>query len=589
MTQEIKRLKEKFLKKFPSNQNYFTTEDIGQSGLPNPILQRLIQIAKEAVAFEIKYPETKWADAAHPAVIEKWNAYRAHLLEFARIPAENLDEALEYAISDTISLLSSPRSFIPEFIYGDADTLDGFTVMHRCQDIVVYPYFGAFMQKYITKKNPDYLTKARFTEIISSVDEKLTSGYRFMDWATLLSPVFELFEDKVPSSFFSTFYTDKGMAQASAKFSNHNGTCGHDLFIELLAMPDTELPEETFQDIPANGETVHVIENNEAETENNQPAEEKLIEQESVQSEEIVTPENEEFETEFTTTHHEVSETVVDSSENTDELDSTEIIEQDLDLEELTLADSFVLEDDFPETTSDDELEENPSPLEELQEIFGDSDKKSDDDEEVDIPLYKLHTATFEDEDDVESEVEDEGEETAVFSDDEMDEELPDDQPLINLYSAEDSVDDLTEEDISEDETNEEVDPNEEEVPMWKTFSRDEIEDELPVKYPEPDISKPFMRVKMFEPPIPENATQMLIDHLSTMREAYVRDLFNGDESSYDYSVDQIAHFSNWREAGRYLTNEVFKRNTIDMYSDTAVDFTDKLHKFFINRERQKH
>ena len=585
MTQEIKRLKEKFLKKFPSNQNYFTIEDIGQSGLPNPILQRLIQIAKEAVAFEIKYPETKWADAAHPAVIEKWNAYRAHLLEFARIPAENLDEALEYAISDTISLLSTPRSFIPEFIYGDADTLDGFTVMHRCRDLMIYLYFGAFIQKYIAKKNPDYLTKARFTEIITSVDDKLTSGYRFMDWATLLSPAFELFEDKVPSSLFKTFFQDKGMAQASYKFVNYPGTCSHDQFIELLAMPDTELPEETFPEIPANGETVHVIENIEEESENDQPTDETLVEQESELSEETISPDNEVFETDFTTTHHDVSETVADDFQDSDELDSTEIIEQELDPEELTLADSFVLEDDFPETTSEDEMEENPSPLEELQEIFGDSDKNNDDDEEVDIPLYKLHTATFEDED----EDEDEDEETAVFSDDEMDEELPDDQPLINLYSAEESIDDLREENIPEEKNNEVVDPNEEEVPMWKTFSRDEIDDELPVKHPEPDISKPFMRVKMFEPPIPENATQMLIDHLATMRDAYVRDLFNGDESSYDYSIDQIAHFSNWREAGRYLTNEVFKRNTIDMYSDTAVDFTDKLHKFFIDRERQKH
>jgi len=573
MTQEIKRLKEKFLKKFPSNANYYTKDDIHQSGLPVPIQKRLIQIADESVEFQLAYPQTAWTDTSNPSVVEKWNAFVANMVQLARIPAENLDEAIEFAITDVVTMLSQPRTFIPELIYGDADTLDAYTLVRRCKEIVVYPYFGEFIQKYVAKKKPEFITKTRFTDIIASVDDKLTAGYRFIDWATLLAPAFEIFENNIPASFFENFFFDKGMNSIAAKFSDASVGLSHDQFIEVLALPEVEVE-------------VEVKEEDIAEVERSRNQSEVETEAE-VEAEEVVEPPKESLE---------------------------------LNPEELTLVDSFISEEDevVAETSSEDTSEAKSSTLVELDEIFGKSAEVEDETEEDDIPLYKLHKLEDETEDETEVEVEASGnlsdsefeesskeeimqEETNESEEDAYNEEfysefeslqkkLPEDQPLIDLYSSDTDIEEEQEIPAEEKPKEEDIesDPNEEEVPMWKTFSRDDTEDELPVRHADSGNKNPFIRVKMFEPPIPENATQLLMDHLSEMRESYVSELFAKDDSAYDYSIDQIAHFSNWREAGRYLTNEVFKRNTIDMYSDTAVDFTDKLHKFFINRERQK-
>ncbi|MEX2574196.1 MAG: hypothetical protein WD317_07860 [Balneolaceae bacterium] len=61
--------------------------------------------------------------------------------------------------------------------------------------------------------------------------------------------------------------------------------------------------------------------------------------------------------------------------------------------------------------------------------------------------------------------------------------------------------------------------------------------------------------------------------------------LFKGSDRAYEEATDDISELSNWREAAEYIEREIFSRNHIDMYDETAVDFTDRLHSYFIEHK----
>lgn len=517
MTQEITQLKEKFLKKFPTNVAYYTKENIHEYELPNPIQNRLIQIAEEAVAFQLTYPKSDWTDTTNPSSIEKWNIFVSNMVEYARIPSENLDDALDFAIKDVITILSKPRSFIPELVYGDSETLDSYTLLLRLKEIVVYPYFSDFFQKYIAKKKPEFITKTRFSEILSSVDEKLTANYRYIDWATLLAPAFEIFNNAIPSSFFERFFSDKALTEISVKFSGLSTMLNQDQFIEILAI------EAIFE-----------------------PQEETKIETESpIESGEIET--------------HEIHDNEISEKEkddNANENISTEIIDEDIiyeDNEALSSNnDDLKLSNDSVSTEEDSIIEDQeeqtyaePLILADTEEVIDESEILDKNNEE-NIPLYKLHSITSEDD--------------------------------------ENDTTDLIEENQSSNLREEEIANDDDEQPMWKMFSNVDISDDLAESTAESLNDDTPIRLDQVEE---DTSTELLLRHLSSMRKNYVRELFAKDDSAYEQAIHHIAQFMTWREAGKYLTNEVFKRNTVDMYGNTAIEFTDQLHKFFIDREQK--
>jgi hypothetical protein len=69
-------------------------------------------------------------------------------------------------------------------------------------------------------------------------------------------------------------------------------------------------------------------------------------------------------------------------------------------------------------------------------------------------------------------------------------------------------------------------------------------------------------------------------------RDRFIRIIFRGSEAAYDESLVKVAKLEDWRSASRYIDREVFKRNLVDMYSEAAVDYTDRLHTFFRRKSK---
>jgi len=73
---------------------------------------------------------------------------------------------------------------------------------------------------------------------------------------------------------------------------------------------------------------------------------------------------------------------------------------------------------------------------------------------------------------------------------------------------------------------------------------------------------------------------------LSHNQEYYIKEIFGGDDLAYDNALHDLAGFDSWRKASRYLENEIFKRNMVDIFSETAVDLTDNLQQLFTQMQK---
>lgn len=65
-------------------------------------------------------------------------------------------------------------------------------------------------------------------------------------------------------------------------------------------------------------------------------------------------------------------------------------------------------------------------------------------------------------------------------------------------------------------------------------------------------------------------------------RQRFIEVIFGGAESAYDLAIEDLESILDWKLASRYIEKEIFSRNMIDMFEETAIDFTDRLQSYFI-------
>jgi hypothetical protein len=70
--------------------------------------------------------------------------------------------------------------------------------------------------------------------------------------------------------------------------------------------------------------------------------------------------------------------------------------------------------------------------------------------------------------------------------------------------------------------------------------------------------------------------------YIKDQKDYFINNLFGGEENAFLQAIEDIAKYSNWSDASRYISNEIFRRNMIDIYSEVAIDFTDRLQSYFL-------
>ena len=118
--------------------------------------------------------------------------------------------------------------------------------------------------------------------------------------------------------------------------------------------------------------------------------------------------------------------------------------------------------------------------------------------------------------------------------------------------------------------------------PLWKQFAGR-------VAPPKPSIPNPgeggvplwkrFRTVldEVAEPTGLAALEQDLLGDASERRAEFVRDLFDGSIEAYGRVLGALKQSRGWPEASRLLADEVFRKYKVDIYSPTAVAFTDAI------------
>lgn len=196
----------------------------------------------------------------------------------------------------------------------------------------------------------------------------------------------------------------------------------------------------------------------------------------------------------------------------------------------------------------------------------------------------------------------DEGESLISVASKKVDVEESGEEPILSRYKQDDES---TESPRIADLSSDDYDAGEENVPIWQKYIGSETDqedessenqdsshgyegDEEYDEMEEPLDTEPIIDLTKSPDDHEKNAAlHKLLKDVDDRKTYFTDMLFGGDENAFYAAMEDIASFTTWREAARYITTEVFRRNMVDMYSDEAVDFTDRLQIYFLEKEKE--
>lgn len=192
--------------------------------------------------------------------------------------------------------------------------------------------------------------------------------------------------------------------------------------------------------------------------------------------------------------------------------------------------------------------------------------------------------------------------ESTGFSSDDQ-EDLPEEEASDELDEpVSEPETEVSEEEVAQSDYSEEdsVSDQSDDLPMWQSFlERDNPERDPPFlldidekkEIQEEDeeaetdeygyITEPIFDLTQ-PTPEPGELIEDVAEWMADASDEFTREIFGGSETAYEEALAKIMEFNEWKQAARYIEREIFTRNRIDIYDEIAVDFTDRLHTFFI-------
>lgn len=185
-----------------------------------------------------------------------------------------------------------------------------------------------------------------------------------------------------------------------------------------------------------------------------------------------------------------------------------------------------------------------------------------------------------------EREEKDEETENKDISEEIGEEEQEDSSSEKSTASAEEQEESKTDTEITSD--------SEEETPMWMRYMSDEeieeYKEELGAEEDEEVDEDGFIDEPIIDL-TKESATDKEVKNLRNMlsddEELFVEEIFRGSDRAFDQAIEDIAAYDSWQDVSKYIEKDIFKRNLVDMYSEAAVDFTDRLQSYFLEKQNR--
>ncbi|WP_138431555.1 hypothetical protein [Fodinibius saliphilus] len=531
----IQQITKQLIARLPEHEQYYRLHELRSWGFPSFIIKRIKIELERNLAESMIIPKTDWANTSSDAVLDAWDQFVSAIRAEARLPASYAQTVIETAVADVVEILVQPRKNIPSVIFGNKDELDFSMVQKGAEAVVVYQHLGRLIPRYMEKKGLDKLTKKRCAKLVSKADEKLTLKYSPLNWAQMLEPLFKLLDAEIDTELLRLFFEDKAMPRIARKFDLMSGALTRAELIEILSSPELL----NFEGYEEEQSTLFDTKNVPGGAAN---------EAEGISKKSVVEDSEECIESDR------------DASSSSDKEDDESIAKED----DNSLNGGFESED----KVDIDEKEESNGDHASLNAIFAqpESDEKS----------------------------KESSQETAITDQPEP-EVSSHDEEVAKEERKETSAEPESSGKATEKESNGQKAANSEgkETPMWMRYmSDDEIEEyqkEQQEQDKEPDedgfVEEPI--IDLTQEDASEKEIRNLQEQLSGDRERFIENIFRGSERAYEEAVEDIAAYASWRDASKYIEKDIFKRNLVDMYSETAVDFTDRLQSYFLEKQNR--
>ena len=628
MDQLIRSTTEHFLSMLEDQREFFSPDELVEAGLPDFLVKRIEMELIRNLQGSVNPPESDWADMSARAVQKAWDHFLKAIHDEIRLPASYASSVLESSLADIVEMMVTPRAFLPDYIFGNERELDRQTIRERCEWIVVYTYFSTALPRFMDKKQREKLTKEQADRLIERLDERVTAHYTSLNWAQLFEPWFALFGEKVEPGLFAKFFRDKGKPGVARLFEAETNPLNRTRLIEILSRPQLDEIDDEFADF---GEDLLSAKENRMQTpeavkekdivkksedpkeekkertseekkiqekkagekmDEEKKAEEKMTEgkkiesekeSESLKSDKKGVASEEAKPVNVKTDTSDAKATHVEKNAGATKADEKTKAEGKKEADQKNESDDSkkVHPADGDGTRAEEREREKGRGIEKDKEKEKDRNKTKSEkgdivlpDEGVGIPEEVINLAESE-EKKPETDDDDEGNLISRFQKSNGNDE--DEPPLHStLKTGSDQIDEEEEESIplysrirSSDEEEEE---DEDKVPIWQRFTRDETDADDKTGAGDSASKK-------------SDEVTKVRSYVGDMEEEFIEELFGGDQGAFLEAIEQISRLNSWREAGNYISREVFDRNMIDIYSDTAIYFTDRMQTYFLERK----
>lgn len=552
MHQAVEQIIDKLIGAVKSDKPFYTLKDLLSAGFPSFIVERIRMEINDKIRQEYELEDSIWTETSRPAVQKAWTDFKETLYAHSRIPKDKFYVVTGRVMDEIVKVYLEPRQHMAEYIYKGEDELDYNELVRRTDKLTIYKHFGKAIPLYMKKRKLETLDKKRCKLLIHNLDANLVASYSAKDWAQVLELLFTLFGGKIDAKLIQLFFEDKGLYLTAKAFNELDEKISKERFIEILSYPDlldVKL-QEKFRD----------------------QFREELI----AQKNRFDNPDEEEVEQ-----IDEKEQRLLDSFFGDYKADDPQMTDQESfnELFKSEQKEKSIFEE-FEEAPDADEISKSLKIGEQSEEIMkfrenlvtvldqAASSFKNLDEDEVDDPAVELFS---------EEEI---SEETAAQEEEIIEEEEAHQEEFEPL------IDEEADEELIEDPAEEKEGEEQEDEPMWQQFLRpdqmdvlmgdsNDEEDELV------DEESLFHESLVVDDDSEEDMDPGLVDFLIGKESVFIKQIFSGKKKKYRSALEEIQAQDDWESASEFIHEKVFSPNEVDMFSDIAVEFTDRLQTYF--------
>jgi len=235
MQQTIKNKTSELLAALPDEHLYYTPSDLQEAGFPAYLVDRIHLEIERNLADSVTLPESDWADMRAEHVVDAWNHFLNAIRTENRVPASYARTVIEGAIEEVLDLLTQPRSYIIEALFGREPSATYSQITNRKRFVVAYPILADALLRYMHRKGLEEITREKATYVINTVDDQLSNTFTPLKWAQHLDPVFTLLDNEVPSVLLTRYFVDRGMTSEAKWINKGQDVYSRSSFIERMS------------------------------------------------------------------------------------------------------------------------------------------------------------------------------------------------------------------------------------------------------------------------------------------------------------------------------------------------------------------